>query len=487
MISCGRGTSENERHRLSSTAVSTAPSITDRIREGDSYDSPVGDASFDNTRRHQTSLARIIVAGMGLAGALHVSSVAVNFSLTVVVARVLSADDFGIYALSISNAQLLATLIGLGFPFAIIRFFPQYVAMNQFGQARGVARRLAMATYVSSAVFAVGGMLIVVVVSQLTVLEYRSVQLITILLAALLCVANYQLELARANKRLFAAYFPSRVAWAGTVLVALGVLYLSNARLGAATVLIVSAAILLVLLIGQHRFIWSKIQQTLGNLAPIYETRYWFRVALPLWFTTLGTTILSTSDVLMVGMLAGTQPAAIYFAAKKLASLVGFALLASNSIVAPLISEHFHANRRDSLESTLSYAAWLVFFPALLSAIALLSGGEFALQLFGETFISAWPALIVLVLGQLIDSSTGAVGYLVVLTGHQKVSAIIVTGAAALQVSLGLLLIPKLGVFGALDRECSLVSRLEYLPGIVCLAPPALRSNDLERRTLEET
>ena len=306
---------------------------------------------------------------MGLAGALHVSSVAVNFSLTVVVARVLSADDFGIYALSISNAQLLATLIGLGFPFAIIRFFPQYVAMNQFGQARGVARRLAMATYVSSAVFAVGGMLIVVVVSQLTVLEYRSVQLITILLAALLCVANYQLELARANKRLFAAYFPSRVAWAGTVLVALGVLYLSNARLGAATVLIVSAAILLVLLIGQHRFIWSKIQQTLGNLAPIYETRYWFRVALPLWFTTLGTTILSTSDVLMVGMLAGTQPAAIYFAAKKLASLVGFALLASNSIVAPLISEHFHANRRDSLESTLSYAAWLVFFPALLSAI----------------------------------------------------------------------------------------------------------------------
>ena len=466
--------------------MSTAPSITDQIRESDSHDSPVGDASFDNARRHQTSLARIIVAGMGLAGALHVSSVAVNFALTVVVARALRADDFGIYALSISNAQLLATLIGLGFPFAIVRFFPQYVAMNQFGHARGVARRLAMATYVSSAVFAVGGMSIVVVLSQLTWLEYRNVQLITILLAALLCVANYQLELARANKRLFAAYFPSRVAWPGTVLVALGVLYLINARLGAATVLIVSAAILFVLLIGQHRFIWSKIQQTLGNMAPIYETRYWFRVALPLWFTTLGTTILSTSDVLMVGMLAGTQPAATYFAAKKLASLVGFPLLASNSIVAPLISEHFHANRRDSLETTLSYAAWLVFFPALLSAIALLSGGEFALQLFGETFISAWPALIVLVLGQLIDSSTGAVGYLVVLTGHQKVSVIIVTGAAALQISLGLLLIPEFGVFGA-----SIANAVSLAGWNICLVlyvwrMPAIRSDDLERGTLEE-
>jgi len=45
----------------------------------------------------------------------------------------------------------------------------------------------------------------------------------------------------------------------------------------------------------------------------------------------------------------------------------------------------------------------------------------FVLNFFGEEFVAAAPLLVVLSLGQLINVATGSVGFLLLMSGHEKI------------------------------------------------------------------
>ena len=71
------------------------------------------------------------------------------------------------------------------------------------------------------------------------------------------------------------------------------------------------------------------------------------------------------------------------------------------------------------------------------------------LTLFGEGFSVGRWALMILVLGQLVNAGMGPVGHLMNLTGHGRQSAVVYGTAAGVNVILNLLLIPRMGLEGA--------------------------------------
>ena len=58
-------------------------------------------------------------------------------------------------------------------------------------------------------------------------------------------------------------------------------------------------------------------------------------------------------------------------------------------------------------------------------------------------------ALYILVIGQVLNAAAGPVGYLLILTGHERVCASVYGWSAVLNVGLNLMLIPPLGSTGA--------------------------------------
>jgi O-antigen/teichoic acid export membrane protein len=71
------------------------------------------------------------------------------------------------------------------------------------------------------------------------------------------------------------------------------------------------------------------------------------------------------------------------------------------------------------------------------------------LGLFGEEFLAAKGAMVVLILGQLVNVGAGSVGYLMQMTGHQNQCAMVFGSCAGMNVVLNIILIPTLGVLGA--------------------------------------
>src|SRR5205823_7685071 len=66
----------------------------------------------------------------------------------------------------------------------------------------------------------------------------------------------------------------------------------------------------------------------------------------------------------------------------------------------------------------------------------------------GAGFGSGWPLLIAFSAGSMINAGTGAVGYVLLMTGYQRLSFLNSLVAVVVNIGLGILLTPRYGAMG---------------------------------------
>ena len=71
------------------------------------------------------------------------------------------------------------------------------------------------------------------------------------------------------------------------------------------------------------------------------------------------------------------------------------------------------------------------------------------MSLFGAEFRNGSAVLVLLALGQYVNVATGSVGNLLMMTGHERIIRNITFAAAATNIGLCVLLIPRFGITGA--------------------------------------
>jgi O-antigen/teichoic acid export membrane protein len=173
-------------------------------------------------------------------------------------------------------------------------------------------------------------------------------------------------------------------------------------------------------------------------------------ISLPMLMTHAMTFVIGQTGVIMLGMFRSEAEVGYYAIAVKLATLTAFILGAVNSMAGPKFSELFHSNKMDELFYVAKKSAKLIFWttaPILLGFVII---GRPVLHIaFGQEFIVAYPALVVLAMGQFMNSISGATGLFMNMTGNQNVFRNIVVVVAATNIGLNLLLTPNYGIYGA--------------------------------------
>lgn len=159
--------------------------------------------------------------------------------------------------------------------------------------------------------------------------------------------------------------------------------------------------------------------------------------------------LMQSMDVLMLTKLTNYETVAYYSSALKLTMIIAIVLSSVNSVIAPKISEHYFSKQFNLLKDNIKKGTRLIFlvtFP-LIIALALLP--TFALSFFGESYISAKNALLILLIGQVVNAFCGSVGIYLNMTGKQKSFQLILVSALILNIVLNYVLIPKFGMIGA--------------------------------------
>jgi O-antigen/teichoic acid export membrane protein len=119
------------------------------------------------------------------------------------------------------------------------------------------------------------------------------------------------------------------------------------------------------------------------------------------------------------------------------------------STLAPRISSLYWSDRRDEVEQVTLKAVYWLFIPSFLLTVVLAVFAHPILSLFGKEFTSGATVLALIAIGQLVSVSSGAVGWLMNMTGQQSATAVVDVVVAAITMVGYLTLIPWLGINGA--------------------------------------
>ena len=256
--------------------------------------------------------------------------------------------------------------------------------------------------------------------------------------------SDYVSGLLRSQKKVLAALLPKDIFW--RIILILYLFYCSYKKmtLSAADVILFLAISL---------FLLTLIQIFSTRLHKSLSFRYyenlridWFKMALPIWASTILFAFTANLDVIVLGFLISEEKIAAYFASIKIASFLALPILAVNQLSGPEISKHFYAKEYENLNSKLRFFASFCLIISIPIIVVILAFGKQLLYYFNPEFVSAYPVLLIVSGAYLFHSMSGPAGMLLQMTGNSTK----VLKVSALTQLCSIILLPFSAAFGIL-------------------------------------
>jgi O-antigen/teichoic acid export membrane protein len=154
-------------------------------------------------------------------------------------------------------------------------------------------------------------------------------------------------------------------------------------------------------------------------------------------------------DILLLGALRPAEEVGVYAAVSRTVVAALFVLRAMNKAFQPRISALLAQGRQAQAQILYQVTTWWLMAASLPIYITLALFPQYLLQVFGAEFSAGDTALAVLSLAMLINVSTGNVTAVLLMGGKSSWNLMNAFGALTINVTLNLILIPRLGLVGA--------------------------------------
>lgn len=396
------------------------------------------------------SIEAVLFKGAGGAFAVRALGMGIALGLQILLARVMGVDHFGTYIYVLTWINILSQFSRFGLDVALIRFIPSYVADEKWDLFRGIMRRSDRIVLLNSIFLGLVCASFIWLLKDRLSPELFHTFLMGCGLLPILALLGLRQSTLRSLKDIVRAQLPDNVLrpclLAGLVTFlyfVMGKTIYGHGAMGLQIPATVIAFIIAAL------WLQRAIPAPSSITAPTYATRQWLRVSFVLLWVSQMQIILNQTDIVLIGILLGTNESGIYAVASRLAQLIVFGLNACIMISAPLISELYTLGNAQRLQRVVTLTAWIATLSSLATGIFLILGREIALGLFGEAFLTGSTVLIILVCGQLINALTGPVGVMLNMTGNQDTNAKILTCIALLNLFFNYPAILLFGINGA--------------------------------------
>lgn len=383
-------------------------------------------------------LMRNLLRGAVLGGGIKVASVGLAFLFFMVLARGLDAEQYGVFAAAFSLATILGFGATIGQHTAILRFWPTFD--ERYGEgvaARAALRGLLVAAAGGSAVFAAFAVLAATPIEIGAFGGDRVIYLWTGAMALAFAVSEFAVAALRAQGSLGGALVPREIVWRLAVIGA--VLALPLPRSGAGMLALAALALLAVTL--PQLAVLLRMARRHGEARiPAAERPALRRATSGLWGLSIVNQTANHGATVAVGLALGPSAAGAFFAADRLAKLLSIALVGVNQVAGPMIARSYHGGRIEEVRLLSAASSAIALAAAALGYVVFALAGDRLLALFDPAYQEAYPVLLLLGLGNLVNAGTGLNGLLLTLTGQERALSRIVAawglgGVAAVYVA----------------------------------------------------
>ena len=398
---------------------------------------------------------------------MRIAGLGLQFISSVIIARLLGVDGFGIYSFAFTCVIMAAMMVSLGFDQLAVREVPRFLRRNQPDLLRGFL----LLTFLVILGMSIVGVFISIWMSANGWLDVLigwpwlvAAMMIHALILNLATVMN-------GLHRILQSQFVETILRPGIFLLVLGLLLLLDWPLVARDVFAISVMVSVPILVLMIWLVWRAVRAETAIFTDMpqvrLEARLWMVSAIPLLVMSFANQMQTNLDVLVLGVLADAADVGRYRAASRGADLMLIANGISLQILGPMLSrtlagvnpstEQVEAQRLITQSAQVSFILGGGIF-----IILFISAGVY-LNIFGESFVPAAPVLRILLAAQMISILTGPVAIVLITTGHERLVMIISLGSLALNLALNLTLIPAFGTLGAAWATLSAIVILKLI------------------------
>ncbi|MFC1514717.1 flippase [Candidatus Omnitrophota bacterium] len=343
-----------------------------------------------------------------------------EYTNRVIIGRLFGPSDYGLIALALSISILCASLSLLGLQTGITR----YVAIApQLGHKVGEVIISGLKVFLPVSLLCST----VLLLNRGRIINYFSDSpfvspLITIfiLLIPLIAIADYFYSCLRGLKLARQAILSREVALRLVVLTVLIVMALFNIkRLILVPVAYVIGFSLCVIMLGMGIKRHISLPEALSTGS--FKTKELILFSLPLLFSFFLKRFGGQMCNILVGFFRNTTEVGYISAALAFSRLVRFPLNAVQFMFLPVMSEYWHQGKHEELKIIFTRLSnWLFCLSGFIFVLFVLNAKLIIAMTFGEKFLPAYRALVVLSAGQFFNTICGPMGSLLLATGDSK-------------------------------------------------------------------
>ena len=369
-----------------------------------------------------------------------------RYLLNVVIARGLGAEALGTFAFGMVVLKFLAVFSRLGFDSVALKYVPRY--RNEDGDARILGLTIVGLGLPLVAGSVLGVVVTVATPSFSTFLDPRLLETLPLFAVGIPLFSAMYVGMAITrgyNVSKYTVYTRDvGQSIAAIVLVATGAFVLTDFSV---TVVGYVAS----MAVGFGLVVWFLTRQRAlrFDVRPRFELREWITFSIPVLAISVTQFLVGWTDILMLGAFVSAGDIGWYQAAYQTSLLLLVVHQSANSIFPSLASSLYDRDDIERLESTyVAVTKWIVALTGLGGAFLLLYRSE-VLRLFGETAPQAATALVVLAVGQFVTAGVGSAGFILSMSGHERLESLNTLAVVILNVVLNYVLIQEYGIIGA--------------------------------------
>jgi O-antigen/teichoic acid export membrane protein len=199
------------------------------------------------------------------------------------------------------------------------------------------------------------------------------------------------------------------------------------------------------------RFAWGHYGSLLRDrsIVAVREIRILLAFSIPQSLTAAAFRLNMRMDILMLAALSSMGEVGLYAVAASLAAIGSMPANAIASMFNPVISELVYADQLERLNGLLKIVTRWLIIGATPVYLGLLLLPDLALSIYDPAFAVGVTPLVILVLGQLVNTACAPTMRLIPMSGHSMLNLINGLVALALNIGLNAWLIPLYGAQGA--------------------------------------
>lgn len=428
-----------------------ADSVVDAVRVKSDSPSPQVFPQERESFGRFSDIAKLAEGGLiGLIG--KIGGQWLNVLGNIIVARILGADNYGLYAIGWTIMRMVGLIAPLGLDKGVVYFGTRYLDKDR-AHFVGMLRQSIGVALLSGALL--GGTLFVLAPWIGTSVFHKVEVILTLRWFALVFIAYAGLRVVAAATTVsqsvkFSVLTQDILQPSIFIVIVLAFRFcgivLDVTR--AIEAILISFIVSLVAAAFALRHLFPEIASLRGQ-SPLSLGRL-LGYSVPTTFAGIFGMYMLWVSRLLVGYFRSLEETGVYQAASQIALLFPMIQASFMPIFLPMATDLHHRGERGRLNEVYKVSIkWVLYLSMPFLLVALVMSKEVMVVLFGSQYIEGWLPLVILVLAQTVNIATGPVGSLLVMTGYQRHWSIISGVAFLLNICLSAVLTSLAGMTGA--------------------------------------